>query len=321
VTKKELSDLIENLENGNSVDLNNLESLIREYPYFQTLHILSAKIASDLDNENKNELIGRAAIHTSDRGNLKNLIENNLVIPKKDPVESAKEEPQEEIKEPEKTDAKEEPEQITAELPAAEDEPADEIIAENTDPKSSQGSSGLFQEVMQNLETLKSLRKKYEFLEEIVEDTNPEKEDSNEKDKSEKSRKPKKKEKKKATKSVISEEKSDKDTESGKTLLSSYEEVPFKKIDLNEQSLLIESFIKKESEFSNKKPKLDSENKKDLSQPSTTIKDDLISENLAEIMVGQGKREKAIDIYKKLIWKFPQKKSYFASRIEEITNN
>jgi ABC-type Zn uptake system ZnuABC Zn-binding protein ZnuA len=35
-------------------------------------------------------------------------------------------------------------------------------------------------------------------------------------------------------------------------------------------------------------------------------------------MIKQGKHEKAIDIYKKLIWKFPQKKAYFATQIEEL---
>ena len=58
--------------------------------------------------------------------------------------------------------------------------------------------------------------------------------------------------------------------------------------------------------------------KKDLSLPSVKFRDDIISENLACIMVKQGKHEKAIDIYKKLIWKFPQKKTYFASQIEEL---
>jgi hypothetical protein len=41
-------------------------------------------------------------------------------------------------------------------------------------------------------------------------------------------------------------------------------------------------------------------------------------ENLASIMIKQGKHETAIDIYKKLIWKFPQKKAYFATQIEEL---
>jgi len=44
----------------------------------------------------------------------------------------------------------------------------------------------------------------------------------------------------------------------------------------------------------------------------------LVSENLAKIMIKQGKKSKAVDIYKKLIWKYPQKKAYFASQIESI---
>jgi len=45
-----------------------------------------------------------------------------------------------------------------------------------------------------------------------------------------------------------------------------------------------------------------------------------VSENLAQILLSQGKKQKAIEIYKKLIWKFPQKKAYFAARIEELNN-
>ena len=48
------------------------------------------------------------------------------------------------------------------------------------------------------------------------------------------------------------------------------------------------------------------------------MRDDIISESLAKIFVNQGKKEKAIDIYKKLIWKFPQKKALFAAQIEKL---
>jgi hypothetical protein len=57
---------------------------------------------------------------------------------------------------------------------------------------------------------------------------------------------------------------------------------------------------------------------KDLSTNSVEKREDIISENLANIHLKQGKKDKAIDILKKLIWKFPQKKAYFAGRIEEI---
>lgn len=55
----------------------------------------------------------------------------------------------------------------------------------------------------------------------------------------------------------------------------------------------------------------------------TTIKsgefgDNIVSETLVEILVRQGKKDKAIEVLKKLIWKYPQKKSYFASQIEDL---
>ena len=39
---------------------------------------------------------------------------------------------------------------------------------------------------------------------------------------------------------------------------------------------------------------------------------------LALILIKQGKKEKAIEVLKKLIWKFPQKKTYFAAQIEDL---
>lgn len=46
--------------------------------------------------------------------------------------------------------------------------------------------------------------------------------------------------------------------------------------------------------------------------------DNIISETLVEILIRQGKKERAIEVLKKLIWKFPQKKTYFAAQIEDL---
>ena len=35
-------------------------------------------------------------------------------------------------------------------------------------------------------------------------------------------------------------------------------------------------------------------------------------------IIKQGKKDKAIEVLKKLIWKFPQKKAYFAAQIEDL---
>lgn len=46
--------------------------------------------------------------------------------------------------------------------------------------------------------------------------------------------------------------------------------------------------------------------------------DNIVSETLVEILIKQGKKERAIEVLKKLIWKYPQKKAYFASQIEDL---
>jgi len=56
----------------------------------------------------------------------------------------------------------------------------------------------------------------------------------------------------------------------------------------------------------------------DLSEKNLSYNENIISETLAEILIKQGKREKAIEVLKKLIWKFPQKKAYFAAQIEDL---
>ncbi|MBS1781875.1 MAG: hypothetical protein JSS78_02295 [Bacteroidetes bacterium] len=51
---------------------------------------------------------------------------------------------------------------------------------------------------------------------------------------------------------------------------------------------------------------------------SIAKEDDLASEPLAEILVRQGKQDKAIDMYRKLSLRNPQKKTYFARKIEDL---
>lgn len=51
---------------------------------------------------------------------------------------------------------------------------------------------------------------------------------------------------------------------------------------------------------------------------SITKEEDLVSEPLAEILVKQGKYDKAIEMYKKLSLRNPQKNTYFARKIEDI---
>jgi hypothetical protein len=60
------------------------------------------------------------------------------------------------------------------------------------------------------------------------------------------------------------------------------------------------------------------EEQADLSGPSTRVVPDLASENLAQILVRQGKIERAIATYERLIVKHPEKTAYFETQIDSL---
>lgn len=87
------------------------------------------------------------------------------------------------------------------------------------------------------------------------------------------------------------------------------------------QIQIIDQFIKAQPSISNNKDKAPlPEAAGDLASSikSGEFGDNIVSETLVDILLKQGKRDKAIEVLKKLIWKFPQKKAYFAAQIEEL---
>jgi hypothetical protein len=88
---------------------------------------------------------------------------------------------------------------------------------------------------------------------------------------------------------------------------------------LKHQIEVIDQFIKTQPSITNVKDKLATAPVGDLSSiKSGEFSDHIVSETLVEILLQQGKKDKAIEVLKKLIWKFPQKKAYFAAQIEEL---
>lgn len=85
---------------------------------------------------------------------------------------------------------------------------------------------------------------------------------------------------------------------------------------VKKQATIIDEFIEKEPSISKKRSPV--KEKEDLAEDSSKLRDDLVSESLAKIFASQGKTQKAIEIYKKLIWKLPQKKALFAAQIEKL---
>lgn len=85
-----------------------------------------------------------------------------------------------------------------------------------------------------------------------------------------------------------------------------------------EQIDMIDQFIKSQPSFANAKEK-PPQPVSDLTSIKTgEFADSIVSETLVEILIKQGKKDKAVEVLKKLIWKFPQKKAYFAAQIEEL---
>jgi tetratricopeptide (TPR) repeat protein len=87
-----------------------------------------------------------------------------------------------------------------------------------------------------------------------------------------------------------------------------------------EQIEIIENFIKTKPSIAKNKSVMPADTT-DLAEKNLHYGDNIVSETLVEILLKQGKKDKAIEVLKKLIWKFPQKKAYFAAQIEELKKN
>lgn len=82
-----------------------------------------------------------------------------------------------------------------------------------------------------------------------------------------------------------------------------------------EQIEIIDQFIKKAPSIQKNSGASDSS---DLAEKNFSLTENVVSETLVEILLRQGKKDKAIEVLKKLIWKFPQKKAIFAAQIDEL---
>ena len=86
----------------------------------------------------------------------------------------------------------------------------------------------------------------------------------------------------------------------------------------DEQLQIIENFIKNEPRISPIRPQGEAEEELDLSESSTSLQGDFVTETYAKILAMQNNFDKAIEVYSKLIAKNPEKKAYFAEKIKAL---
>jgi len=268
VEPKQLVELLHHYSSSSAKEAEEVIALRDEYPYSQVLQTLSARVSKDHDLDNQQLLLQSAAVYSTDRSVLKNIM--SVVYE----VAQTKEENQKEI--------------IGA-----------ESVQSNIVVNTAIDNIDYADEVIHDLERLHELKHNFETLaagfglnyDEVAK----------EKPKRKPPGRPKKEVQADPLIEDIKTNKKKIDPESPKT---------------KEQIAIIDQFIKAQPSI---KPKTDKTPPSDLTDiKSGEFADNIISETLAEILIRQGKKEKAIEVYRKLIWKFPQKKAYFAAQIEEL---
>lgn len=328
--KENFIEVLKHYSESSEEEALNVLSLKESYPYSQLLHALSARVSKDHSFINHQKELQLAAVYAADRSVLKDVMTlNNLHATR--PTTKAQ-------------PAKVEPKGTSPEGKSVSVDTAQKISQPVAVATASDGIDNVADQVLSDLEKLHQLKHNFEqmFVEgsgsgsvapateknETVAHSEIKKEPSRDSGKSRKARivelakamaaaredagaeeesAPKVKKKKEVPESFIEE------------IVSTKKELEPENDKQKEQLEIIEQFIKTQPSISNPKDKVLPPPGGDLSFIKTgEFNDNVVSETLVEILIKQGKKDKAIEVLKKLIWKFPQKKAYFAAQIEEL---
>lgn len=317
MNKQKFTKIIQNYHNIPDDDREKLHELAKNYPYSQVIHTLIAKANHDAQTPIASQTLNYAAMYATDRTVLKDVIQHTSSHAteqvKPAPVPPARKEATEMT-----SSIKTQVGKIDDQAPVTKEKKKITVNTKDINPE----SDLIRDEIWFDLEALKRSKAAYmEWLQDGETGITGEAPSPTMGDEAEK-KQPKKTVKKQAEASpeIKAEGRANKNKTTKAKKQGGEKSKKKKKVAKplkEDQKKIIENFISREPSIT-AKPLKSSENQPDLSAASTSFNEDLVSENLANIFINQGKKGKAIDIYKKLIWKFPQKKAYFASRIEEL---
>jgi hypothetical protein len=279
-----------------------LISLEKEFPFSQVIHSLAARATQDNHLPEKEEQLHLAAIYTTDRAVFKSIMTAAPQQRKSEPTGNQVE--TQEMTEDIEIGLKEiyiVNQEVSENVIASETSDSDKPLQIESFPQITSGEiisdESFYNEIAHDLQRLKEL--KHIFEETAVQFDNGTLSASPDSESIKKNVDP--------TDELLTE------------IKSSKKKVKPEGPKQKEQIEIIEQFIKTQPSI---KGKVATEEKSlpkdDLSEKSLLYNENIISETLVEILIKQGKKEKAIEVLKKLIWKFPQKKAYFAAQIEDL---
>lgn len=283
--KQQLTDLLSHYTASSTEEATEVISLCDQYPYSQFLHALAARVSKDHNLENQQHILQSAAVYSTDRSVLKQIMTEEQVPVSKTVVHTA-------------TVVRTTVVEFTQVASAAAEE-----VSVTVTPQESDGID-YADEVIADLKRLHELKHNFEKMVSVMEIGIPDVEEE---------KKPARKPIGRPKKAV--EVKADPLIEEIKT---TKKKIAPENEKTREQIEIIDQFIKAQPTITAK-----SRSEMTVAGDLTEIKngefaDNVISETLVEILIRQGKKEKAIEVLKKLIWKFPQKKTYFAAQIEDL---
>jgi hypothetical protein len=298
VEKDLLRKVLQNYPLSSIEEAQELHSLKESYPYSQLLHVLSARASKDHGFSDQQNDLQLAAIYSADRSILKNMMsgsgtDSNIAITPVVDIVPAKNRNNPAVSSPETLDESDE-------------DLADKVIKDVQELYNTRHNFEMMfvDSPGANLKSATSAeenaKSKRERIIELSKALNTQQMTEGEEMKS-----PKKK--REAGKDIIDE------------IVDSKDKIEPANEKQKEQLEIIDHFIMAQPSISNSKEKPVHIQEGDLSTIRTgEFGDNIVSETLVELLLKQGKKDKAVEVLKKLIWKFPQKKAYFAAQIEDL---
>lgn len=254
-------------------------SLQNQYPYSQLIHNLLARASRDNNLDSQESHLHLSAVYATDRSVLKSVMN----APRKDRAEAVEAPTQEPALQAQQASSP----STSASTPTAHPEISEHFL----------------EDLAFDLNRLKELKHNFETL-------------FPEQDSGGSAPTPKKRTGKSA--SSATEEKA-KPVELIDEIKNSKKKIKPESPRQKEQLEIIDEFIKSKPTISKGKTAVQpAAPTADLAESSVIFTENIVSETLVDLLLKQGKKDKAVEVLKKLIWKFPQKKAYFAAQIEEL---